>query len=386
MTRSRVIWTGVVVLLAALVLWVASYTDWADTKVPVPPTGEARTNPVYAAQRLAWALGAWATRDEVFTVPARDAAVVLSGWHWNLVRGRREALERWVESGGRLVVDSLLVTSDEDFRKWSGIRRKFEDIGVRPPRRSGDTRCRPFDEAVSEPRRSVAPARFSICDVFIPTSLATDKPMTWALRDASGVQVMRVAVGRGTVTVINATPFLYQSLFDGDHGRLFVAATELRRGDDLHFFSEDNSPMLLALMWRSGAPVIVLSLLVVALLMWRGAIRFGPLEVPPPAERRSLAEQIRGTGEFALRYGDGGALHAASVRGFEEAARRRIPGYAGLSAKERGMALERLSGVDATGLLSAAYHPRSREAHDLRSSIALIETARRQLLVRLKRS
>jgi hypothetical protein len=130
----------------------------------------------------------------------------------------------------------------------------------------------------------------------------------------------------------------------------------------------------------------VLSLLLVALLMWRGAVRLGPLVVAAPAARRSLAEQIRGTGMFALRHGDGASLHAASVRGFEEAARRRVHGYAGLSAGERGAALERLSGLDAAELLGAAYHPRSQELHHLRSSIALVETARRHLLVRLKRS
>jgi hypothetical protein len=386
MTPTRIIWSAVAVLLLVLVVLVARNTEWVDVAIPMPPKGEALTNPMYAAQRFAEALGARTTRDQVFAVPARDAVIVLSDWHWSLVRARRDALTHWVESGGRLVVDSLLVTTDPDFVQWSGIRRKFQDTGLEPPSKSGDTRCRPFDEAVGEPSRSAAPARFSICDVFIPTSLANDKPVVWALRDASGMQVMRVAAGRGTVTVINATPFRSRSLFDGDHGRLFVAATQLHRDDEVHFVSEDNSPMLLALVWRWGAPVVILSLLGVVLLIWRGAPRLGPLEVPAPAERRSLAEQIRGTGEFALRHGDGRALHAASVRALEEAARRRIHGYAALSAKERGAALERLSGLDATGLLSAAYHPRSYGPHELRAAIALVETARRHMLVRMKRS
>jgi hypothetical protein len=385
MTPARIIWSGVAVLLLVLVVLVARNTEWVDVQIPMPPKGEALTNPMYAAQRFAEALGARTTRDQVFAVPARDAVIVLSDWHWSLVRARRDALQRWVESGGRLVVDSLLVISDDDFRHWSGIWRKVNAAEYRRWRSDGQN-CRTLDEAAGEPPRSVAPVRFSLCGVWIPFSLETDKPIAWALRDAEATQVIRVAAGRGTVTVINAMPFRSRGLFEGDHGRLFVAATQLHRGDEVHFVSEDNSPMLLALVWRSGAPVVILSLLCVGLLIWRGAPRLGPLEVPAPAERRSLAEQIRGTGEFALRHGDGRALHAASVRALEEAARRRIHGYAGLSAKERGAALERLSGLDATGLLSAAYHPRSYSPHELRSAIALVETARRHMLVRMKRS
>ena len=108
--------------------------------------------------------------------------------------------------------------------------------------------------------------------------------------------------------------------------------------------------------------------------------------MPSAAERRSLAEQIRGTGEFALRHGDGEALHAASVRALEDVARRRVSGYTGLSAKDRGAALERLSGINATEILSAAYDPRSHGPHQLRSAIAVLEAARRHMLVRLKRS
>jgi len=386
MTRSRIIWLSATGLLAVLVVWIASHTYWADTQIPMPPKGEALTNPFYAAEKFVRALGGRATRDRVFAVPPSDAVVVLSGWHWSVVRTRREALERWVESGGRLVVDRDLVTGGDDFEQWSGIKRKYWGADDRRPSRIGSEWCRPFDESFGDTSQAATPAQFSICGVWFSTSLLSDKPIVWALRDVSGIQAMRVAVGRGSVTVINATPFSYQRFLDGDHGRLLVAATELRRDDSVHFLSEGDSPTLLALVWQSGGPVVALSLLAVALLMWRGAVRLGPPAMPAAAERRSLAEQIRGTGEFALRHGDGDALHAASVRAFEEAARRRVSGYTGLSAKDRGAALERLSGINATELLSAAYDPRSHDPHQLRSAIAVLEAARRHMLVRLKRS
>ena len=56
----------------------------------------------------------------LFTAPPADSVIVLSAWHWNLSAGRREALERWVESGGRLVVDRTLVGGEARVRAVVG--------------------------------------------------------------------------------------------------------------------------------------------------------------------------------------------------------------------------------------------------------------------------
>jgi len=372
------------VVLVLIIVWIARNTSWDDVSIPVPPKGEARTNPFYAVQHFASALGARAVRDRTFAVPPADSVLVLSGWHWSLVRDRRQAIERWVESGGRLVVDSLLVTTNQDFEQWAGLDRasvKMTDA-FRPSR----SRCRTFIERTAgSPVRSARPT-LSLCGAQYLWSLTTKKPVEWSIGDSSGMQAIRVRVGQGHVTWINASPFRYQQLFDGDHGLLFVGATDLRRGDDVHFLSEDDMPHLLLLVWRWGAPLVVLALLIIALLIWRSAARLGPLVAPEPAERRSLAEQIRGTGYFALHHGGADALHGAAVRAFEEAVRRRVPGYSALSASERGEALQRISGMNGTEVLSAVYQPPSQRTSQLRASIAIIETARRHILDKLTRS
>jgi len=121
-SRRTITWAVALgVPLVWLMYWIASNTYWADTIVPMPLRGEAATNPYYAAQRFVVALGGRATRDRTFSVPAPDAVIVLSTWNWNLSARRREALERWVESGGRLVVDGTVVGGKE-FARWSGIQ------------------------------------------------------------------------------------------------------------------------------------------------------------------------------------------------------------------------------------------------------------------------
>ncbi len=101
--------------------------------------------------------------------------------------------------------------------------------------------------------------------------------------------------------------------------------------------------------------------------------------------RRSLAEQIRGTGRFALHHDGGEPLHAAAARALDEAARTRVAGYAGLAPRDRVTALAGAAGVAPAALDAALHDSRERSPHELRDTVALLETVRRAL-IRQKRT
>jgi hypothetical protein len=386
MRRAMFVIAGTLVI--ALIIWIARNVYWVDVTVPMPPKGEALTNPFYAAQRLATELGGRSAWDRAWASPSTDAVVVLSSWHWDLSAGRRQAIERWVEAGGRLVVDDTLSGNLEVFEKWSGIVREYDfDEDEDADEDEDDTAADPMPcERFTEERAGAADGMHWVCDAGVFSFLTTKSQAEWALRNARGVQAMRVRVGRGSVTMINASPFRYRSVFDGDHGWLLVAATQFRRGDDIRFLSEEDYPSLLALLWQHAGPAVVLLLVIVALLLWRGWVRFGPMAPPPPSARRSLAEQIRGSGQFALRHGSGDSLHAAVVRALNEAVSRRVHGYAHLPPQEQTAALARLTGFERGSLAAAVHHLASRRAERLRNALALLETARRRALTQHPRS
>jgi hypothetical protein len=388
MRRWKIIAPLIMVPLTLLIWWIASHTYWVDVEVPLPPRGEALINPFYAAQRFADALGAHTTWDRALAAPSVDSVIVLSDWHWTLSRARRDTLERWVESGGRLVLEGTLTGGRDEFEHWSQIVRKLRQL-TEPELYQESSRteaCASFQEEHDNVRATGADrSDYTLCDFDRLSSLMSTRTAVWVLRDATGIQAMRVAVGRGSVTVINSTAFVHQRLFDGDHGRLFVAATELRRGDDVHFLSEGAQPSLLAMMWQHGPSAVVLGLTLVALALWRGGVRFGPLAAPPQAARRSLAEQIRGSGQFALRHGGGQALHAACLRALEESAGRRVKDYSRLPAAERVTALEHLTGFNRRALAAAILAMDPRGTHDVRRTLALLEAARRETLIEHKR-
>ena len=380
MTRSRLTAALIVLLLIALGVFVARNTYWEDETFPLPPKGEAITNPFYVAQRFAEELGASTRRDRSLVLPSPQSVMVLSAWHWDLSPQRQAAIERWVESGGRLVVDRMLTGDLTEFTSWSGLEWDYDEDGADAFYEKHQDDDTPLEEC--EPVEEIAPRTgpsYSLCGIDF-SFVKTSRPMEWALRNETGHQALRVAVGQGSVTLVNVAPFTHRSLFDGDHADLLVAATQLRHGDDVVFVTEDDHPSLLALLWIYGAPSVALSLVLVALFLWRGAARFGPTMAPPEPRRRSMAEQIRGSGSFALKFGEGAPLHEAAVRALNEAARRRIPAYSRLPRPQRAAALGKATGMDGDAIVLAIDGASKRRPKELPNTLALLECARRQLL------
>jgi hypothetical protein len=368
----------VVLAIAGLTLWVVKNTHWEEVTERTPLKGPALRSPFYSVQRLSDMLGAQTRlRNEIVTLPPRNAVLVVHFWNWTVIPERRDRIERWVQDGGRLVVGEDLL-ANQDFDRWAGVERPDEDkeqVG-----KGSHLKClslhRRLTDVTTQPGE-----HFDLCQ-FVGNGLRTTHNVNWRLTDNWGrTEALRIPIGHGSVTVINALAFGNLDLLCGDSGALFVAATQLHRGDHIEFLTESEGGMLLKLLWIYGAPVIVLALLLVALWLWRSGVRFGPLVAMSDPARRSLAEQIRGTGLFTLRFGGGRALHAATVRALGEAAAQRLPHYDRLPGPERVAALASLTGLSEKEL-SAALEESGGSRRDVRRAIALLEAARRRITLK----
>jgi len=383
MNAKWIIWPVVVAALLALVVWIARNSYWEEVQLPQLPQGEAAVNPFYSAARLAALLGAKPRWQRVLaSTPPSDGVLVVSQWNWGLFPTRRARVQRWVASGGRLVVDRTLIGGQKALQEWAGIDRYVFSSSelARFDRETKYERCPTLTARIGPDTPQPTRRHFQVCGVDRISGLRTTRTALWTLRDSNSVeQAMRVAVGRGSVTIVNSTPFGNQALLDGDDAALFVAATQLRRGDSIWFVTEGRSASLLELIWKSGAPVVLLLLALIAAWLWRATARFGPPLAPTEPARRSLAEQIRGTGQFTLRFGGGRALYAAEVRALQEAAERHIPGYARHGDTERIEALAKLTGIEAPTLASALSLAAPRRPGELRQGLTLLESIRRTL-------
>ena len=370
-----------VIVVIGVVFWIAQKTYWEDVTLPQPLQGEAATNPFYSASHLVAALGARPRWQRVLaSMPPHDAVVFASTWNWGLFPERRARFQSWVASGGRLVMDSTLIGGQRELEEWTGISRYVHTPQEISNNQMKLEKCPKLTARGGAAGASPLQQRFAVCVLDGVSGLRALHRSLWQLRDASDtVQAERVAVGKGSVTLINAAPFGNRTLLDGDHAALLVAATQLRGGDAVWFVTEEQGASLLSLIWSTGAPVVVLLLALVAMWLWRSASRFGPpLAVPEPA-RRSLAEQIRGIGQFTLRFGGGQALYAAQVRALRETADRHIAGYSRLSGEARIARLAQLADVDPSALAAATNVANTPRRSELRQRLTLLESVRRSM-------
>lgn len=384
MKANHVITAVVLIAIGLFATWIARNTFWDEVTVPMPSKGEALTNSLYAAKLLAEKLGVTAhSQRRLDSMPDTQDIIYLSYWNWDLIQTRREQLQRWVESGGRLIADRTLIGGDTALEKWTGIERSElparEKASGNIDAEEEDGHCGELDIETAAPDPSSELVSYYVCGLDQGTRLTTKRRPSWILSDDQGIQGLRIDIGKGSFTLLNATPFENRDLFLADNALLFVSATRLERGGTLHFLSEEKSASLLELIWNHGAPVVMLSLGVIALALWRGSLRFGPPAGVPDPARRSLAEQIIGTGRFTQRFGGGRALHAAAVRALHETARRYLSGYDSMQSETRIAALAGATGLDESSLAEAINYSGSRSASELRKVVALIETARRTI-------
>ncbi|MES2939771.1 MAG: DUF4350 domain-containing protein [Pseudomonadota bacterium] len=393
MSRAWVIRALAIALVAAAALWLASVTEWRDVEVDTPARGEAATNSLYAVQSLLRRLGvAVVQRQDLQALPPVGARLVLASPYWDLFPERNQRLRDWVGQGGHLVLPGHFVDHPL-LETWLPLEEVEPPKPARPASAPAPVRgakrdnCRDLAEAETVPPAYPGTRGLRVCGArrLLQYQAKPGAAVLWSLAPAAGVdapapgaEVLRVAFGRGSVTVVGPWRALEnRQLLKGEHALLAAAALQANAGATTWFVAEESREALPAWLWHHGWPALLPLALALAFALWRGALRFGPLVPAAPPQRRSLAEQVRGLAQFLLRHGDG-ALHAAQVRALQEAALRQLRGFARMTADGRAQALAAATGLDARAL-ARALEPHRRGAAELSADLYLLESARRRI-------
>ncbi|WP_048439487.1 DUF4350 domain-containing protein [Caenimonas sp. SL110] len=379
MNQAALVRILLVVLLGAGALWLLTNTEWADVEVARPARGEAALNPHYATQSLLRKLGGVVVRrGDLDRLPPPGARLVLLSRHWDLFPDRAPRLRQWVEQGGHLVIHTSLV--DHQGLSWLPLKSvpiKIDDAGRRKDRSCRDlTEPEPFVPTYGITRV------MKVCASMSPEMLepAAGARAAWELKGELGSEVMRIAVGRGSVTAFGPWALLDNPTALRAQNPLVIAATvQAQRGAEHWFVVEEARDPLIPWLWRQGWPAALLALLALGVFLWRGAVRFGPIATPADRNRRSMTEQIVGTAHFLQRHGPH-ALHQAQVRALHSTASRLVRRYAQLDHAAQMAAIAKATGVDGQMLSRAvATTPTPRLPGALAADLEVIETTRRLL-------
>ena len=389
--RDRLVLILLGVLLLAGGAWLMSATEWVDEDTPTPAKGEALSNPLYATEKLLGALGARVVRHtSLDAMPPPQARLVLVSRNWDLFPERAQRLRAWVAQGGHLVIPGFLA-GHKSLKGWLPVTEQSplkSESPAMPPRPLGkpakDMDCRALEEP-AEVAASYGDSRvYRACGAYYsPQYLPVNRQAAplWSLRGTAGTEAVRVQVGQGTVTVLGGWNLLGNgNLLRADNAQLAAAALQARAGAEFWFVAEEAREPFMPWLWHQAWAALLLGLLALALALWRGGVRFGPLAPSAPSHRRSMAEQVRGTARFLHMHGPK-ALHAAQLRALHAAAARQLPRFLQLDALGRTAGIARATGLDARAL-ERAQDDKARNPAVLAADLELLETARRRLEAR----
>jgi len=439
MKGPAVLRTLLALVLLALVALVVHKTRWEEVEVDDEVRGKAATDPYYSLRHVLQGAGATLeVKSSLEPLPPAGATLLLESTLWNIFPEREARLRAWVESGGHLVLLSPHARGDDDGLRWVPLssvdpRRKplvdpkrakaasqadDEDdddesddkdrnkdgetskrkpppqqteqqrrgaekvarmLGVKIPKRG----CAPFTETAATTAPAFEPGRsYNGCTLAGSLRPLNHVRPSWQLAGPRGTLAMRVPVGRGDVTGVS--PWLVldnQELLEGDNALIAAAVLQLAPGRALWIVEDESREPIASWLWHEARTPLLLALAAIALALWRLLVRFGPREAVPPQARRSMGEQVRGTGQF-IAGTDARALHAATRKAFEDAARPRVEAWAEREDADRIAALAQAlpaQAIDPAALLASLHVGAGAANAQILAATAVLEQARRAI-------
>jgi hypothetical protein len=381
-----IVFASLGVLIAAVAWFLHTYTR-VEHEIPLPPRGEALYNPLYALKQSLLADGvrveARQRLDLSAHMPATRDTLLLFGDARELSPPNANRVLDWVQGGGHLIVRTPPnLDWDKDLPA-----PLFDALGV-TLHESGSSGCEALQVEGEKPRFAFCGARrFGFND--------TVPELSWGdLKN--GYVYARIVRGNGYVDVLADMDFLtngHPSLanFIGNEsfggGLHDVPNQTLARQifapnyghGTVHLVYDAQMPSLWSLLLTRGWPVWLPLALALCAWLWMRARRFGPLLPSPVAERRSLLEHVRASGELLMRYGHGQLLYTAVRNAFFIRLRRRDPLLASLSGEAQAAALAERFKLPTATLHKALQVPASHDKAALRERISLLTELRNRL-------
>jgi hypothetical protein len=415
--------------LLAVIGWLAHSTQWVEVEVEDDAHGLAATDEHYSLRQvLAGAGSTLEVRTSLEPLPPTGATLVLDSTSWNIFPERDARLKAWVENGGHLVVTgrqmrtgdlrwiplsfaappsrpasaaslpsevaSSAATDDDEEDEQDDApttRKKLPEASDSKipgrlldikPRRNG---CMEFEETEATTQPAFEPGRvYQACLASGPLRPLRRATTTWRLANARGTLAVRVALGRGSVTGVFFNPAQNnRGILIGDNALVTMAVLQAAPGRAVWIVEDESREPLLGWLWHEARTPFLLACAAIALALWRLMVRFGPREAVPPQARRSMGEQVRGTGQF-IAGSDPRALHAATRKAFEDVARTRIEHWSDRTDAERVAALADALApthtLDTGALLASMNIGGGATPVQILAAIAVLEQARRALL------
>ena len=349
------------------------------------PSPEAQANPYLAAELFLRQRGInveHANSLEVLpTLEPRQHSLLLLGERTHMTPREVEQLMNWTRAGGRLVFvaealwDKSTGSSGDLLLDRVRLRQLLsEDLKEPAPELIKD-RYPELTKLYLEDEEAPAYAGFDT-DFHLedPHNLA----QAWA-NSAASTHMMQLNLGLGSITVITDAELWKNDAIDQYDNAWLLWYLSADTDVTLLFNSDHDN--LLTLLLRYFPQALVALLALIALWLWRSAVRHGPLQQPASKARRQLEEHVQASAGFHLRHNGQEYLLHPLQQDVLRRARHLHPGFEQLAVAEQWQVLARLT-RQPTRAISQALSPRPKQRlsrADFCRQVAHLQTLRNAL-------
>jgi hypothetical protein len=371
-----------VLLLAGLVLgllgwWLTTNFGFTTERTYVGYSGQARSNPYYAAGLLLGRMGKQVTQQTTLTavdaLPA-TATVVLPNARADMDPVLLHDLLAWVEAGGHVIAGVEAPFAKDPLLEAIGVRARWAE-----EHDDGAQKKPPVDE-VTLPDGKILRARLGGAVVLNDP----DQSASWRQSGPDGDSLLVFERGKGRIVVLSTLqPFTNPALDRFDHAALLWHFVQ-DAGPQVLLVRRIESVSLLAWLREHALAALAALGVLVALWLWRVVPRFGPLQPADIAQRRSLLEHLRAVGRFEADAQQLGRL-VQQVREDAQAVFARLaPLAATLEGPARLREASRLAGLRPRDLLQA-FEGNVSTRNEFSNAVRTLAAFRRRLVQRSRR-
>ncbi|HDN26171.1 MAG TPA: DUF4350 domain-containing protein [Thioploca sp.] len=363
----------VLALLAAGIIiyigfWFYNHFEIFTEEVEIGFQGEARDNPVLAAERLLQRMGISAKTvqslpDVEYDLGTQDTLLSLE-YGSSLDASQSEQLFSWVKEGGHLIMvsDTLYDVLGET------IKTNADPL-------LAELYIRQYQNGLKESEIAEAsPTSFAWAQYFLQVGfdpeyyLEPSYDPTKTIDDKYGTHLLFYYYGTGMISVLSDMAFIENDTIDEyDHAQFLWLLVNLERPaarvwllrtqTEAGAGGEGNGkmPSLWILLWKNMWAVIISAMILLLFWLWARSRRFGTLLPAPPRTRRRLLEHIEASGHFLWQQDQALRL----LHGARQALLKRLdsvhPDWTRLSHAELSRWLAQVCGLSADEIELALY-------------------------------
>lgn len=419
-------------LVALLAYWFLSNFERRDADNEVGLRGEARTNPLLAAQRFFTRMGvavhAVDNLQEFDALPPTRDSLLIWTQRETLGEQRAASLLQWVRAGGHLIVlarppENLYEVEEDDEEPSSPLPDPLLDpLGIHSKNLQYDE---DFDELVTDDKplqvalRDEAPKAL---EVVLNASFRLDGalPGDQAVGDARGMHILHRRLEQGYISVLTSLDFMNnenigqydhaeflwylhhwraqtlrhnwlrsqtQAALAALHGQSGTSATADTPNETpsapglgaIWLVQNDSMPKLPLWLWLKAQPVIIVFFIMLGIGIWYGAPRFGPIQPVPAPQRRRILEHIEAAGYYLWKH----QRQQRLLTGVRGALSKRLsalhPGWVQFSEQEKEQHLAGLCDISQENVRQLLHQDVGRSAHNFTQLIQQLEAIRTRL-------